>query len=120
MIVHHAGAMVPFFANRIVNTYGVAPGLGRENHTLRVEGDVLRYFRMFHVDTALNGNTSALMCSRAFYGIDKILFGTDAPYDPENGFLATRDTIMSVEEMPIPEAEKQSIFEDNARRLLKL
>jgi len=120
MIIHHAGAMVPFFADRIVNTYGVAPGMGRQNHTLNVKGDVLDYFRRFYVDTALNGSTAGLMCAYAFYGADHLLFGTDAPYDARNGLIATRDTIASIKAMTIPEAEKKQIFETNARKLMNL
>ncbi len=120
IVIHHAGAMVPFFSDRIVNTYGVAPGMGRQDHTRNVKGDVLAHFRRFYVDTALNGSTPGLMCAYAFYGADHMLFGTDAPYDAQNGFITTRDTITSIEAMAISEVEKQKIFEQNALRLMNL
>jgi predicted TIM-barrel fold metal-dependent hydrolase len=75
---------------------------------------------MFYADTALNGNTSALMCGYKFFGEDHILFGTDMPYDPENGAILIRGTIEAVEGMDIPEKDRKKIYEDNARRLLKL
>ena len=75
---------------------------------------------MFYADTALNGNTSALMCAYEFFGEDRMLFGTDMPYDPENGAVAIGWTIDAIEGMAIPDESKQKIYEGNARRLLKL
>ena len=75
---------------------------------------------MLYADTAIYGNTDGLMCSYAFFGGEHLLFGTDMPWDNQLGLRYTRETITSVERMPIGEAEKKMIFEDNARRLLRL
>ena len=75
---------------------------------------------MFYYDTALYGSTAALMCGYAFCGADYMLFATDMPYDSELGDRYIRQTIRSVEQMDISEAEKKKIFEDNARSLLRL
>jgi len=48
------------------------------------------------------------------------LFGTDMPFDSQLGERYTRETIESVEQMDISDLEKMKIFEDNARRLLRL
>jgi aminocarboxymuconate-semialdehyde decarboxylase len=56
----------------------------------------------------------------AFFGADQVLFGTDMPFDPEGGAGFVRDTIASIERMRISEADKQTIYEDNARRMLRL
>ena len=79
------------------------------------------YFRKFYNDTALYGNTSALMCGYAFFGSDHLLFGTDMPMG--TGVLGTGhmlETIRSIEQMDISEIEKYNIFEGNARQLLQL
>jgi aminocarboxymuconate-semialdehyde decarboxylase len=75
---------------------------------------------MFYNDTALNGNPSALNLALEFFGEDRILFGTDLPYDIENGRLSVRQTIDAIEKMGASESTKQKIFEGNARRLLHL
>jgi aminocarboxymuconate-semialdehyde decarboxylase len=76
---------------------------------------------MFYADTALGGNSNHSMeCGLAFFGEDHILFGTDMPYDVENGGVAIRETIRGIEQMGLPEAIKQKIYEGNARRLLHL
>jgi uncharacterized protein len=75
---------------------------------------------MFYADTALNGNPSALRCGLEFFGEDHVLFGTDLPYDVENGGVSIRDTIKAIEAMGVSESVKKKIYEGNARRLLHL
>ena len=58
------------------------------------------------------------MCGYSFFGAEHILFGTDAPLGPKFG--CTFDVIESVERMPIPDAEKEKIFWENAKNLLKI
>ena len=42
------------------------------------------------------------------------------PYDSQFGQTLTGETIKSVEQMAVSDAEKKMIFEDNARGLLHL
>jgi predicted TIM-barrel fold metal-dependent hydrolase len=60
------------------------------------------------------------MCAYDFFGPEKLLFGTDMPWDKQLGLKYTGETIASVEQMDISEAERKMIFEDNARKLLRL
>jgi uncharacterized protein len=111
-IVHHAGAMVPFFADRLkwyVSASKVFVG---------DRPDIFEQFRNFYVDTALYGNTPALKCSYDYYGADHMLFGTDAPLGPRWGMI--EGTIRSIERMEISDAEKEKIFSQNAIELFKL
>lgn len=98
-ITHHCGGMIPYFGSR----------LRRED---------INDFRRFYNDTALYGNTAALMCGYDFFGADHILFGTDAPLPPISGY--TRETIVSVERMNISDIDKEKIFVQNAVNLLGL
>ncbi len=120
IITHHCGAMVPYFADRIVVHYNNGlERLGSDNFPGLTKHPI-EYLRMFYADTALNGNTPALMCAYDFFGEDHIIFATDAPYDVGNGDVAIKDTIKAVKDMSIPDSAKEKIFEGNARRLLKL
>jgi predicted TIM-barrel fold metal-dependent hydrolase len=113
-ITHHAGAMAPFFADRI-------PMLNCSFGGKRVDGGtLLKQFRMFYNDTALNGNAAGIECAHAFFGTDHILFGTDMPYGPAKGEVFVRKTIDNINGMNISEADKKKIFEENARTLLHL
>ena len=60
------------------------------------------------------------MCAHAFFGTEYLLFGTDLPYGTELGDKFVRNTISAIERMDITDSEKKSIFEDNAKSLLKL
>jgi aminocarboxymuconate-semialdehyde decarboxylase len=60
------------------------------------------------------------MCAHSFFGPDRILFGTDSPFDSQLGDYGTRRTIEAIEQMAISEENKKKIFEDNARKLLRL
>jgi aminocarboxymuconate-semialdehyde decarboxylase len=124
IITHHLGAMIPYFEGR------VGPGLDQLGaRTPTQESELVKhslkkrpldYFRMFYGDTALFGAVAPLECGLAFFGIDRVLFGTDMPFDPEKGPMFIRETIRAVEGMSIAPADRAKIYEGNARRLLKL
>ena len=120
IIIHHCGAMVPYFSERIVNHYHQSEMRNKTNFTVDLTEPVADYFRRFYTDTALIGNTPALMCAHHFFGPDHILFGTDSPFDSQLGDYGTKRTIEAVEQMAIPEEDKKKIFENNARKLLRL
>jgi uncharacterized protein len=119
-ITHHCGALVPYFSERIIVHYN--NGLERlgADHYPGLTKHPIEYLRMFYNDTALNGNPSALNLALQFFGEDRILFGTDLPYDIGNGRISVRQTIDAVEKMGVSESTKQKIYEGNARRLLHL
>lgn len=120
VITHHCGAMVPFFDQRIQTVFmGHTMRLGFR-HGPYLPKTPLEYFRMFYADTAVNGSVPALMCGYHFFGADHMLFATDMPYDVQLGDIYTRETIRSVEQMDIPDSDKKKIFEDNARKLMRL
>jgi len=118
VITHHSGGMVPYYAGRIAGFYDHNEMQLNFRHGLTQRP--LDYYRMFYNDTAIYKNTPALMCCYAFFGAEHMLFGTDMPYDSQFGLRQVREVISSVEEMGISDAEKKLIFEDNARRLLRL
>jgi len=120
IIIHHCGALVPFFDQRIVEAYNASSHVhGMENKT-RLSRPLIDYYKMFYTDTALSGGTAGLMCGHAFFGADHLLFGTDMPYDAELGGRFVRRTIESVDAMTISDPEKRLIYEDNAKKLLGL
>jgi len=121
IITHHAGGLIPFFHKRIE----LAWDFNVERMGYRYDGETLTrppldYYRMFYCDTAIQGNTPALMCAHAFFGSDHMVFATDTPYDNELGERVYRETIAAVQAMPIDEASRFKIFEGNARRLFRL
>lgn len=102
IIVHHAGAMVPFFAGRIKYTL---PKYYED-------------FKKFYVDTAILGNPKALELTMDFYGTDHLVFGTDAPFAVmPNG--ATKEITQAIDEMDISDTQRNAIYHNNFINLLK-
>ncbi len=120
LITHHCGAMIPFCASRLVVHYD--NGLERlgAKYFPGLTKHPADYFRMFYGDTALNGNPTALRCGLEFFGEDHLLFGTDMPYDVENGGVSIRETIKAIEALGISDIARKKVYEGNARRLFHL
>ncbi len=118
-ITHHCGGMIPYYAERISWSLGLVLFL-KNNVNQNLTRPHIEYFKMFYNDTAINGNTSALMCAHDFFGADHLLFGTDMPFDIEYGERNLRQVASAIEEMAISNDEKEKIFEGNARRLLHI
>lgn len=95
--------MVPFFAERI-------------NHIL--PNEEAKCFKNFYVDTAILGNTPALQLAIDYYGLDHVLFGTDAPFAvPPSG--ANAEVSGAINNLAISKQDKQKIFSENFVNFLK-
>jgi aminocarboxymuconate-semialdehyde decarboxylase len=92
----------------------------KENTDFGLKKPVPEYFKMFYADSALHGNIPGMMSGYDFFGPERIMFGTDMPFGSEEGMWAIKETVDSIEQMPIPDTEKQMIFEDNAKKLLRI
>lgn len=115
VVVHHCGAMLPFFAGRL------GLGVPEPGEIAPLTKPAEAYYKKLYGDTVLGGNTPALMCGYAFFGPEQMVFASDYPYPGgPRCDAALAGVIRSVEEMAIPEEEKTRIFSTNARRLLKL
>jgi predicted TIM-barrel fold metal-dependent hydrolase len=119
-ITHHAGGMIPFYEQRIVAFLDEGERMRRGKRAYELVRTPIDNFKTFYADTAIYGNPVGLMCARAFFGTDNLLFGTDFPFSGLFGERVTRQTIAAVEDMDISEEEKKKIFVDNARILLRL
>ena len=118
IVTHHMGGMVPFYAERIRQF--------TQMQTIRERGlnlkrEAIDYFKMFYADTAIYGHTPGLMCGWDFFGPDHVVFGIDFPLgDIEGGDRNYRQTINAIEAMPISDEDRKKIYEDNARKLMRL
>ncbi|MCC7168488.1 MAG: amidohydrolase [Rhodospirillales bacterium] len=127
IITHHMGAMIPYFEGR------VGPGwdqLGTrtsdEDYSLilkKMKRKGMRpidYFRKFYADTAVFGALEATKCGLKFFGVDKVVFASDSPFDPEKGSAFIRWTIEILDQMDLSPFERHAIYEGNIRRLCKM
>jgi uncharacterized protein len=123
VITHHAGGMVPFFSGRVgpgMDSFGArTPEEEWELVESGLEGRPIDAFRRFYADTAVFGAPHALRCAYDFFGVGQMLFASDMPFDPVQGTFI-RDTIADVEALEISGAERERIYEGNARELLRV
>ena len=121
VITHHMGGMIPYFEGRV--GYGWDQ-LGKRTSDVdyvsllkSMKKRPVDYFKMFYADTALFGGAAATQCGLTFFGLDRVLFASDVPFEPSPG-LYIRETIRCVESLPISTAERDQIYRGNAERLL--
>jgi predicted TIM-barrel fold metal-dependent hydrolase len=114
IVTHHAGAMVPHFSGRLASPI---EGNDRADVAVRLPLPPIEYFRRFYVDSAMFGAPHAVRCAAAFFGTDHVLFGTDTPL---GGPRVIQDTISDIEDLNVSDEQKASIFEGNARRVLRV
>ena len=116
IVTHHCGGMTAFYAGRIYQHYG-----SQRRFLGNIKKTPLEYYKMFYNDTAIHGNTPALMLAYDFWGPDKLVFGADLPLgDSFWGARSYRATIEAINAMDISDDDKKKIFVDNASKLLRI
>ena len=118
IITHHFGGIAPMLEGRI------GPGWDQLGARTSDEdlGAVLKklkkrpldYFKhSFYADTAVFGGVPATHAGLAFYDLDKIVFASDCPFDPEKGTMYARETLKIIENIDMPKADKEKIWHGN-------
>ena len=121
LIIHHHGALVPLFAQRMQYGWDYFEQNTGVRQSRSISQPYIEHFRKFYCDTATQGREPKLLeITTAFFGSDRVLFGSDAPMDAGGGRSFTGDAVASVEGMDLPAGDKRKIFRDNALRLLKI
>ena len=104
--------MLPFFSNRF--------NIKLEKLKKNMNRPLSESLERIYGDTAVDGTAAALPCGHAFFGTDRMLFGTDYPFSPENGEVYLRENLAIVKDWDLPEEDKIKILGGNAKKLLKL
>jgi predicted TIM-barrel fold metal-dependent hydrolase len=106
IIVGHLGEALPFLLWRVDNT------LKRYTSLARSFADYAR--EHFYVTTSGAFSNTALQCTIAELGVEKIMFSVDWP------FMSNMPGRKFMDTAPIGETDRALIFGGNARKLLKL
>jgi len=121
IVAHHLGAMIPYFEGRV--GYGLdqlgARTADEDYGALlaQLNKRPIDYFKMFWADTAVFGSRAATQCGLSFFGVDQVMFASDAPFDPEGGPLYIRETIRVIDGLGLAPADRDKIYQRNAERL---
>jgi aminocarboxymuconate-semialdehyde decarboxylase len=118
IITHHFGGIVPMLEGRIGPGWDqLGSRTSDEDLTVLLKSlkkRPLDYFKhVFYADTATFSGEPAMHAGLAFYDLDKIVFASDCPFDPEKGTFYTRETIRILEGIDMPKADKEKIWHGN-------
>jgi predicted TIM-barrel fold metal-dependent hydrolase len=118
ILTHHLGGMIPYFDGRI------GPGMeflgsrtadeDYSNVLSSLDRPHIDYFKSFYADTALFGGTCGLGAGLKFFGPDRVVFASDAPFGPIGLTLAALD------QLEVDTDTRRKILCDNAIALLGL
>ena len=122
IITHHFGGIVPMLEGRIGPGWDQLGARTSDEDLHALLGELkkrpLDYFKhSFYADTAVFGGEPATVAGLAFYDLDKIVFASDCPFDPEKGTMYTRETLRILEGIDMPKADKEKIWHGNLERI---
>ncbi|QTQ13215.1 amidohydrolase [Treponema parvum] len=124
VILHHAGGMLPMMEGRLENglkLYGTRTAQDKKDLTESPikEKCQIDEFRKLYADCATFGSKAAIQCGINFFGAEHMVFASDMPFDPEDGFGYVRRTLNDIANLPISEKEKDALRYTNALKILK-
>ena len=117
IITHHMGGMIPFHEARVSQAlHRHSRNQAREEsggglYMRRAPGDMLH---LFYADTAMHGSVSATQCGLDFFGENKVVFASDAPFGLPSRHLD------AIDRMEIDDRARGKILHGNAERLMRV
>jgi aminocarboxymuconate-semialdehyde decarboxylase len=117
IITHHLGGIIPYHGKRASNSmFRLMRNQAREEGTasgpyMRRPPDV--QLKKFYGDTAIHGAVASLECGLDFFGVNNVVFATDAP------FGTIRDDLDMMDRIDLDADAKQRILSGNAERLIR-
>jgi aminocarboxymuconate-semialdehyde decarboxylase len=122
IIVHHFGGIVPILEGRIGPGWDQIGARTTDEDLQALKKSLkkrpLDYFKQnFHADTAVFGARAATVCGLDFYPLDKVVFASDCPFDPEKGTGYIRETLKILDNLPMPKADRDKIYYQNLEAL---
>lgn len=118
IITHHLGGMIPTFDGRLdkgMQFLGSRTAFEDYSNVLSsLKRPHAEYFRDFYADTAMFGGTSGLPSGLDYFGADKVVFSTDAPFAP------IKETYDALAAHDLSDEVRRKILSGNALKLLKL
>jgi aminocarboxymuconate-semialdehyde decarboxylase len=118
IVTHHLGGFAPYAAERIREGYDkMLESAKAKNEPIPLKKHPFDYFPMFYADTITIGSVPALRCGIDFFGVDRVMFATDMPFDTQGGLKYIDVALKAMEAIDLSPADKAKIFEHNACRV---
>ncbi|MGB3743312.1 MAG: amidohydrolase family protein [Xanthobacteraceae bacterium] len=118
IITHHFGGIVPMLEGRIGPGNDVMGSRTTDEDYVALRKSlkkrVLDYFKQdFWTDTAAFTAVPATKAGMEFFPIDKIVFASDCPFDPEGGTMYPRETLKILDSLKLDKATVEKVFYKN-------
>jgi len=118
IISHHLGGVIPYLEGRIGHSFDqLGARTSDEDYGAllkRLKKRPFDYFKEFYADTAIEGARAAMICGIEFFGVDRVLFASDCPFDKEKGPGYIRSTIAVLDSLDLAREDREKICYRNA------
>ena len=122
IITHHFGGIVPMLEGRLGPGNDVMGSRTSDEDYVGLRKGLkkrpLDYFKQdFYADTAVFGGEPATRCGMEFYPLEKIVFASDCPFDPEGGKMYPRETLRILDSLNLSKADREAIDYRNLEKV---
>ena len=121
VVTHHLGGIIPYLAGRVGHGWDQLGTRTSDQDYFALLASLgerpIDLFKRFYADTAEFGSLAATRCGLDFFGVDRVLFASDCPFEPAPG-VYVRETLQVMRDLNLPPADAAKIYEGNARRLM--
>jgi aminocarboxymuconate-semialdehyde decarboxylase len=118
IITHHFAGIIPMLEGRLGPGNDVMGNRTTDEDYIGLRKSLkkrpLDYFKNdFWADTAAFTAEPATKCGMEFFPIDKIVFASDCPFDPEGGSMYVRETLRILDKLQMDQATADKVFWKN-------
>jgi uncharacterized protein len=118
IITHHFGGIVPMLEGRLGPGNDVMGSRTTDDDYVSVRKSLkkrpLDYFKQdFWADTAAFTAVPATKAGMEFFPLDKIVFASDCPFDPEGGTMFPRETLKILDSLGLDKTAHDKVFYKN-------
>jgi predicted TIM-barrel fold metal-dependent hydrolase len=112
--------MLPTSAKRADAMWALYDSVGQPLPT-KVSKPYIAHFKKFYCDTAAFGYAPKVIdLALDFFGPERVLFGTDTPFDATGGQFFTQETLRSIGDIQTTPQTRNALLNGNAKRIFKL
>ena len=122
LIVHHFGGIVPMLEGRIGPGWDQLGARTSDEDYVSLRKSMkkrpLDYFKQdFYADTAVFTSDGATELGMKFYPLEKIVFASDCPFDPERGTMYIRETLRILDKLDLTKEQRAAVYQGNLERI---
>jgi predicted TIM-barrel fold metal-dependent hydrolase len=119
IVTHHHGGLIPLLEVRLRNNWPTLEPVGLPMPA-NISKPYIEHFRRFYCDTAASGFApKVLEMALDFFGPERVLFGSDAPFDVQDGQIFVADTLRSIDALPISPETRSAVLWKNAMPIVR-